>query len=282
MSHATLAEVALPAPHPFTKWAGGKRQLLPELRKSLPEEFNHYYEPFVGGGALFFDLRASGWKGSATLGDANERLVRTYLGVRNDVETVITCLKLMRYKKSEYLERRARAIDLCGDEEVAAWFIYLNKCGFNGLYRVNSAGKFNVPFGDYTNPTICDAEGLRRASVALKKTRFFIGDFEKTCKSVEAEDLVYLDPPYAPASATSDFTGYTRDGFTIEDQTRLRDVASRLKRIGANVILSNADLPVIRNLYTRSLGFSIRRVEARRNINSKASARGAVGEVIIT
>jgi DNA adenine methylase len=265
---------------PFVKWAGGKRQLLPALWHVMPDKFGHYYEPFIGGGALLFSLRAAGWCGPATLGDANERLVRTYLGVRNDVESVIECLKEKQYDKAEYLEERARDPDLMDDDcDVAAWFIYLNKTGFNGLYRVNADGKFNVPFGRYDNPTICDAEGLRLCAKALKRTTFKIGDFEKTLKSAERGDLVYSDPPYLPVNATSNFTSYTRGGFTFEDQERLAACAARLKQRGVHVILSNADLPAIHKMYK---GFKIRRVEARRSINSKASARGLVGEVIIT
>lgn len=267
------------APKPFVKWVGGKRQLLPELRKSLPEEFGHYYEPFVGGGALFFDLRASGWRGAATLGDGNERLVRTYLGVRNDVEAVIEELRAMHYDRASYLYERGRDIDSKEDVDVAAWFIYLNKCGFNGLYRVNRKGEFNVPFGRYDNPMICDAVGLRAASRALKRTKFLIGDFEKTVKSAEAGDLVYFDPPYVPVNTTANFTSYTRDGFTMADQIRLRDCARALIRRRVRVVLSNADVPEVRDLYR---DFNIRGVEARRSVNSKATARGKVGEVVIT
>ena len=271
---------AFAAARPTLKWAGGKRQLLPELRKALPAKWGHYYEPFIGGGALFFDLRASGWAGAATLGDANERLVRMYLGVRGDVDEVIRLLKKTRYAKAFYLRERARNPDLFGDDaEIAAWFIYLNKTGFNGLYRVNRKGEFNVPFGRYDNPLICDEPNLRAASHALKKTKLVIGDFEKAVKSAEAGDLVYCDPPYVPVSATSDFTSYTKEKFGPVEQERLRDMALRLKRLGVHVILSNADVPFVRKLYK---GFNIRSVSARRNINSKGGSRGAVGEVIIT
>jgi DNA adenine methylase len=267
-------------PKPFLKWAGGKRQLLPELRKALPGLFKHYYEPFVGGGALFFDLRASGYDRRATLGDANERLVHTYLGVRNGVEAVIQGLGKMRYDKREYLRERARELDLLEDVELAVWMIYTNRCGFNGLYRVNKAGQFNVPFGRYTNPTICDANGLRVAAQALKRTEFRIGDFDKTVLGADKGDLVYFDPPYIPVGGYADFTQYTADGFGAKDQERLRDTALRLKGLGVHVILSSADSPALRKLYGK--GFEIRAVSARRNINSKVTARGNVGEVIVT
>jgi DNA adenine methylase len=270
---------------PFLKWAGGKRQLLPELLKHTPDGFKvpggskHYYEPFVGGGAVFFRLRELGFKGAATLGDMNEPLIRTYMGVRNDVEMVIEILKEKRYAKDEFLETRERDVTVMGDQDVAAWVIYLNKTCFNGLWRVNQKGKFNVPFGAYTNPTICDAAGLRAASGALKKTTLKFGDFEKTVKTAERGDLAYFDPPYEPISSTANFTGYTKGGFGPAEQERLRDCAARLKRLGVHVVLSNHDLPAVRKLYK---GWDIQRVEARRAINSKASRRGVVGELIIT
>lgn len=270
----------------FLKWVGGKRQLLPELVKALPQdgEMGHYYEPFLGGGALFFELRNRGWRGSATLGDANELLIRTYRGVRNDVEGVIEYLKNSTYNKKEYLEERARSglmYNKPDDDEVAAWFIYINKCGFNGLWRVNKRGECNVPFGKYTNPLICDAERLRAASVALRRTKLVTTDFEKTVRNAEAGDLCYFDPPYLPKTATANFTSYTRDGFTWQDQVRLRDCALRLKKLGAFVILSNADVPAVYELYDYK-PFHITKVSARRAINSRASARGPVGEVLIT
>ena len=274
------------APQPFLKWAGGKRQLVPLLHDAItriaPAGFQHYYEPFVGGGALFFALRAAGWRDHATLGDSNERLVRTYLAVRGDVEQVIRTLRKGRYEEKFFLRERARFIDTAVDDsEVAAWFIYLNRTCFNGLYRVNKSGQFNVPFGKYTNPTLCDEPGLRAASEALKGVDFRIGDFEKCVRSAEKGDLVYFDPPYVPVGGTADFTSYTRDGFTMEDQRRLMERALSLKQRGVHVILSNADLPVVRKLYSGHR-FKIQAVTARRNINSKGDARGAVGEVIIT
>jgi DNA adenine methylase len=275
---------------PFLKWAGGKRQLLPELLKTIEGfgPFKHYYEPFVGGGALFFALRAAhparerkpGWAFQVTLGDANERLIRTYLGVRNDAQQVIDCLKDKPYQKKFYLAERARKPDLFDDDsELAAWFIYLNKAGFNGLYRVNSKDEFNVPFGRYDNPLICDEVTLRACALALRGTKCVAGDFEKLVKTAERGDLAYFDPPYVPVNATSDFTSYTVGGFGVRDQERLRDCALRLKMRGVHVILSNADVPLVRRLYR---GFTIRAVSARRAINSKATSRGAVGEVIIT
>lgn len=277
---------------PFLKWCGGKRQLLPELEQHVisnnvekPFQFGRYYEPFVGGGALFFHLRALGWKGPATLGDANERLVRTYQGVQTDVQRVIAALRHRKYDRVEYEAERGYAVDMAAPWRTAVWLIYLNRCGYNGLYRVNKQGGYNAPFGKYTNPLICDAEGLHNASRALAGAKLVPGDFEKVVKDAKAGDLVYFDPPYSPVSETADFTAYTADGFTHEDQIRLRDCAERLKKKGVRVILSNADCLAVRSLYktVRDGGvWNIDLVQARRAINSDASKRGAVGELIIT
>lgn len=268
-------------PGPIVKFCGGKTQLLPEIRRFYPEEINHYYEPFFGGGAAFFDLRARGWDGPATLGDANERLVRMYLGVRNDVQQVIESLRGMRYDRDVFYEERDRRPEvMINHADVAAWFIYLNRCGFNGLYRVNKSGKFNVPFGRYTNPTICDPEKLTAASLALRSTEFRIGDFEKTVRGAEVDDFVYFDPPYLPTSATANFTSYTVTGFSWDDQIRLRDVALQLKSRGVRILLSNAGLAPIRDLYAD--GFDVHEVHARRNVNSDGGKRGVVTELLIT
>lgn len=268
----------------FLKWAGSKQQLLPELYKSMSafKAQGHYYEPFVGSGALFFDMRATGWTGAATLSDANERLVRTYAGVRDDVHRVIAGLRERAYTRECFASERAFAVDAAEDWRVAVWFIYLNRTCFNGLYRVNKRGGFNVPFGRYTNPTICDAEGLHVASRALERTKILSEDFEAAVRGAKSGDLVYFDPPYVPVSATADFTSYTSGGFSDADHVRLRNCALELKKRGAHVILSNADCDAVRQMYKPAYGFDLRRVDARRSINSKGSARGAVGELIIT
>ncbi len=264
---------------PIFKAAGGKTQLLPKLLPYVPEKIGTYYEPFVGGAALFFALAPRLRR--AVLGDANERMMRTYMGVRDEVDEVIRLLGRMRYEKKFYYRQRKRNPETMDEAEVAAWFIYMNKCGFNGLYRVNKQGGFNVPFGKYTNPTICDEPGLRACSAILRKTRANLRttDFEKTVRSAERRDFVYFDPPYVPISDTANFTAYTVDGFGHEDQVRLRDTAVALKKRGVVVVLSNHDVPIVRKLYK---GFKFERVKAKRNINSKASKRGPVWEVIIT
>lgn len=282
----TFVEVPAGA-QPLLKWAGGKRQLLPEIRKNTPEKFGDYYEPFLGGAAVFFDLYAAGRlkpPHRAFLGDMNAELVETYKLVRDIPGDVITALRRHAKKhdaplaKAEAYYYEVRASQRRG-AELAARMIYLNRTGFNGLYRVNKKGGFNVPFGDYANPTICDAENLLACSRALRGTSIRHIDFEKrvvdnACRG----DFVYFDPPYVPVSATSDFTSFTRDGFTLEDQKRLVECAAKLKRRGVHVLLSNADVPIVRKLYK---GFGMRRIEARRNINSKGGKRGAVGELLI-
>jgi DNA adenine methylase len=271
---------------PFLKWVGGKRQLMSDLLENIPRDWKHYYEPFVGGGALFFALANADYlQGGATLGDSNDVLVRTYLAVKNDVEQVIESLQGCVYSKEEYYQTRALDPNRMDDDcDVAAWMIYLNKTCFNGLWRVNQSGRFNVPMGRYDNPTICDSEGLRAASLALREAKAMMrtADFERTLRSAEEGDFVYFDPPYVAASATSNFTGYSKGGFGPAEQARLRDVAEKLKARGVQVLLSNSDTPEVRELYGKGRSFRVERVDARRSVNSKASKRGNVGELLIS
>lgn len=261
---------------PFIKWAGGKRQLLPEILRHVPERFGTYHEPFVGGGAVFFALP----QGTvARLSDSNERLVRAYRGIKFHVEDVIRKLNEFRVDRDTYLEQRARNIDADSDADVAAWFIYLNKTGYNGLYRVNSRNMFNVPHGTRTGRVyICDEDNLRACAKALANATVVHQDFEHALRQVRRGDLVYLDPPYIPVSATSYFTSYTVDGFTHDDQIRLRDAALKVKRKGARVIVSNSS--AARKLYGE--GFKITEVLASRQVNSKADRRGKIAELLIT
>ncbi len=280
--NAVLAEAALknlnkslvPA-KPFLKWVGGKRQLLSELLKHVPEEFNAYHEPFLGGAALFYALEPD----SAVLSDLNDRLLRTYKSVRDEPMAVIALLETYPYDKEFYLRLRAVDIDNRSDAEVAAWMLYVTKTGFNGLYRVNKSGGFNVPFGRYKNPTICDAGRLMACSDALQNVTLAHGDFMGVEERAKPGDFVYFDPPYVPLNATSSFTSYTRDGFTIDDQIRLRDLALRLKENGVHVLLSNSSAEVIRELYSPK--FNVKEVMASRAINSKASGRGKVAELLM-
>lgn len=263
------------APRPFVKFAGGKTQLLPELLKQVPKKFSVYHEPFVGGGALFFALGPK----RAVISDINLRLIRTYRAVRDDVEQLIRQLKECRYDKTFYYEMRELDVDADkNDVVVASWFIYLNKTGFNGLYRVNSQGRFNVPFGRYTNPTICDEDNLRACSRALQNISIKHQRFNLT--KAKRGDFCYFDPPYMPVNKPGDtksFTAYSRDGFTGEDQVDLARLARQLKREGVHVLLTNS--PAAKPFYKR---FRIHEVDAKRNVNSKATGRGVVKELIIT
>jgi DNA adenine methylase len=263
---------------PFVKWAGGKAQILPALQAHVPPSYRTYYEPFVGGGALFFALAPA----RAVLSDANLRLVRTWRAVRDNVEALIQVLTECARKHSPEFFYEIRATDpdkATSDVEVAAWFIYLNRTCFNGLYRVNSKGKFNVPVGRYVNPQICDVDRLRACSRALVDVELEWADFRTVMERPRRGDFVYFDPPYAPLSATSDFTSYTEEGFTAKDQADLRDVARKLKARGVHVLLSNSSAPLIRDLYDD--GFHIETVAARRAVNSQAASRGPVAELII-
>jgi len=264
------------APRPFVKWAGGKRQLLPQILAKLPPSFGTYHEPFVGGGAVFFAV-AAGKK--AVLSDSNERLVRAYKGIKSDVEQVIALLDEYPKSREFFLSMRDQDIDRRSDAEVAAWFIYMNKLAFNGLYRVNSKNKFNVPYGDNENAVICDRDNLRACARALVNATIEREEFLDVGRRAEPGDLVYFDPPYFPLSATSYFTSYTARGFTRRDQEKLRDLAMELKERGVHVLLSNS--PPAAELYTKELGFRVTEVLAARNVNSKAELRGKITELLI-
>lgn len=260
---------------PFVKWVGGKRQLLPELRKRLPSSFGTYHEPFVGGGALFFDLAPS----CAALTDANDRLVRTYQAIRDDVDRVVEVLQSYPHDRDFFEHLRAQRIDECESVLVAAWFVYLNKTGFNGLYRVNNEGVFNASFGDQKNVTICDADNLRACSVAIQGVDIRCEHFASVLTRAKPNDLVYFDPPYVPLSASSNFTSYTSDGFDLSEQVKLRDVARELKSRGVHVLLSNSSAPIVSTLYRD--GFTIEEVAASRAINSDGDKRGKVAELLM-
>lgn len=260
---------------PFLKWAGGKRQLLGDLGSHVPRSYRRYFEPFVGGGALFF---AHGRR-DAVLADVNQRLIRTYQGVREDAEAVIRLLKKYPHDRTFFYRFREADIDSCSNVEVAAWFIYLNKTAFNGLYRVNRGNRFNVPFGRYKNPTICDEANLRACAAALAGVELISEDFETVVARAGKGDFVYFDPPYVPLSQTSSFTSYTSKGFGLAEQLRLRDTARTLKKRGVKVLLSNSAAPLVRDLYRD--GFDVMEVSATRLVNSKARERGAIPELLI-
>lgn len=264
---------------PFLKWAGGKTQLLPELMKRVPERFGTYHEPFLGGGALFFALAPE----VAFLGDANGELCNAYQMVQSRLPELIEELRQPVYANTPEAFYSIRAVDPSVENKVgaAARTIYLNKTCFNGLYRVNSKGKFNTPFGKRKNPTICDEPTLRAAARALHSgVTIRLDDFMKVSERAAPGDLVYLDPPYVPLNPTSAFTAYTPDGFGLAQHEALRDVALVLKRRGVHVIVSNSACEAVERLYADK--FRIERVQARRNINSKGGKRGPIDEFIIT
>lgn len=269
-----------PNPRPFVKWAGGKRQLLPVLTESAPKDFDTYHEPFVGGGALFFALVAAGRVQKAVLSDNNLRLVRTWRAVRDSVDEVMARLAEMPNTLEFFTATKKVDIDAATeDAAVAAWFIYLNKTGFNGLYRVNSRGIYNVPYAYRETANVCDRPTLRQASQALQGVEILHAGFDAVAERAVAGDFVYFDPPYVPLSTTASFTAYTRDGFTLADQARLRDVAAQLKARGVHVLLSNSSADAVRELYAE--GFTQREVAASRMINSKGDRRGAIAELVI-
>ncbi|MBI5500370.1 MAG: DNA adenine methylase [Deltaproteobacteria bacterium] len=261
-------------PRPFLKWAGGKGQLLEQYGPLFPRRFGRYHEPFVGGGAVFFHLRPP----RATLSDDNGELVDCLIAVRDDLPAVIDALGRHVYDKDHYYAVRALSPDELPLAERAARTIYLNRTCFNGLYRVNSKGGFNVPFGRYSNPTICDAPNLRACSRALKRARIERAPFPAVLDRARRGDFVYFDPPYHPLSKTAYFTAYAKGGFREEDQRELARVYSELDRRGVLVMLSNSDTPLVRDIYR---GFRIVRVQATRAINSKAARRGAITELVV-
>lgn len=275
---------------PFLKWVGGKQRLLPELVKHLPDDFakRRYIEPFVGGGALFFHLALDSAR-SPLIADANPHLIRCYRAVARDVEGVIKRLRILASYYDEHGYHQVRnwwnaAATSVEDEEggaaaAAAAFIYLNKTCFNGLWRVNKQGKFNVPMGDYKDPKILDEELLREASVALRHTTIVEESFYRSLARSEPENFFYLDPPYAPTSATADFTSYTKGGFTLKDQEQLAKHYRALDSWGCKLMISNSDAPLIWKLYH---GFNFHEVSRSGTISSKGSARGRVPELIIT
>lgn len=266
-----------PLPGPVLKWAGGKTQLLDHILHQLPERIETYYEPFVGGGAVFFALARKGRFGRAVLSDKNPDLVAVYRALQCDVEGVIEALRRYRYSEEEYYRIRAARPRKLATR--AARIIYLNKTGYNGLYRVNRSGGFNVPFGRYVNPKICDEERLRAAAEALHDVEIAERDFEQTVAPAKPGDAVYFDPPYVPLSRTANFTAYAREGFGLDEHERLARVFSDVAARGARVVLSNSDTPETRKLFR---DFSPEKVFVSRVINSRTTGRGRIGEILVS
>lgn len=283
-----------PEPQPFLKWAGGKGQLLTALAGRMPPEVQGYHEPFVGGGALFFDLvRRGAIRGEARLADVNPTVIATWRAVRDDVEAVIEHLRALDAAHDPYepgpgyyaARDRFNALRGVASTERAALMIYLNRTGFNGLYRENSSGLFNVPVGAYKNPNIVRAASLRATSRALQGVEIEVRPFDEgLLDRARPGDFVYFDPPYEPLNATSFFTAYSKDGFTGDDQRRLAVLFEELTRRGVLCMLSNSTAPLILALYEEMaarLPVRVDRVGARRFINSKADSRGEIDEVVV-
>jgi DNA adenine methylase len=270
--------VALQRPRPFLKWAGGKSQLLPELVRRSPAHFATYHEPFLGGGALFFELHALGRVREAVLSDVNPHLVDAYLAVRDHAREVIRLLRQHPHEQSHYYDVRAQDPASLTLAERAARIIYLNKTCYNGLYRENRRGQFNVPFGRYTKPTICDEPNLLAVSRALQDVEIVRSHFSSVLERARRSDFVYFDPPYDPVSKTASFTSYASSGFTRADQEWLSTVFAQLASSGVWVMLSNSDTALTRSLYGP---FRPDRVLASRSVNCNGAARGRVSELIV-
>ncbi|MDB9251865.1 DNA adenine methylase [Halorubrum ezzemoulense] len=269
---------------PILKWAGGKRQLLSEITALFPTTYEAYHEPFVGGGAVFFDQDPD----DGTINDLNTRLTTFYEIVRDQPDALIDENKTHEHTEEYYYNARSEfnalfsQSNITRDERVreASLLLYLNRTCFNGLYRENSDGEFNVSFGRYSNPDWVQEQRIRKASRVLQGTAVFNTDFSYVVDEASSGDLVYFDPPYEPVSKTADFNSYQAEGFDREDQRRLRDVVVELTEMNVSVILSNS--PPVTELYEDHGVFSIRYVDATRAINSDASSRGEVSEVLIT
>ncbi len=281
---------------PFVKWVGGKKQLLPEIRKRYPPVIEKYCEPFVGGGAVLFDVLSFFSPKEVLINDINPELINTYRCVKECTDELIEALAeiqseyyVSKDQKGYYLEKRVRFNSLIENKEntveKAALFIMLNKTCFNGLYRVNSHSLFNVPFNYSKKPLICDEENIRACGKLLKNTKITLGDYSGTEDFIDEKTFVYIDPPYRPLTASSNFTSYNESGFTDKEQIELGHFIDNISKKGASVLLSNSDPKnsnesddFFDNLYS---SFNIERVSAKRMVNSKGCCRGAIKELLI-
>lgn len=299
----TINDIQENSANPFLKWAGGKTQLLPVIEKSLPDKLKQtgftYIEPFVGSGALLFRLLSKYPNiEKAIINDINEDLINTYLTIKNSLPELIDVLseyqseyhsfESIELKKREYYNYKREVFNLRNESKIvhSAIFIFLNRTCFNGLFRVNKSNSFNVPMGSYKKPTICDPENLKKVSELLQKVEILCGDFVNTIKFAGNNTFFYFDPPYKPITSTSNFNSYSKLEFDDSEQIRLRDFCLKLSESGYDLMLSNSDVKNDSNqnhffdhLYA---GFNIIRVKATRRINSKASRRGELNELLIT
>lgn len=271
---------------PFLKWAGGKARLAPIVAGQVPVHFNTYHEPFLGGGAVFFALRSADVSGPATLADASRELTDCFVAVRDNLDELLAELSHLADAYLFATDRtktyyHVRAMVPLSPVDRAARTIFLNRTCYNGLYRVNRQGQFNVPHGRYANPRILDEPNLRACSAALQNTELRCEDFEVACERAKPGDFVYLDPPYQPLSKTSSFTGYTAGSFGPEEQRRLRDTFERLTTRGVAAVLSNSDHDCVQELYGER-GYTIDKVAMSRSINSVGTKRSKIDELLIS
>jgi DNA adenine methylase len=270
-----VKEVKITKPQPFLKWAGGKTQLLNELLLRVPTGYGRYFEPFMGSGAFYFALSPK----EAFIGDVNEELVNTFQMVKLFPNELIEQLKSHVNSSDDFYATRALDPGLLTPVERAARFIYLNRTCFNGLYRVNKSGQFNVPFANYKNPNIVQEEKIAAASKVLENTYITHGPYTELIKKAKKGDFVYLDPPYYPLGGYSDFKRYNKEGFYTEDQVNLSLLYGKLDKMGCFVMLSNSDTPFTRELYK---DWNVSTVYAKRMINSDATKRGEITEILVT
>jgi DNA adenine methylase len=270
---------------PFLKWAGGKRQLLPILRQHIPSNYKTYFEPFIGAGAFLFDLQPK----KAIINDANKELVNCYKVIRDNPEELLTITSGHQQKNSKAYFYELRELDRkpifdsLSNIEKAARIIYLNKTCFNGLFRVNSQGQFNVPYGDHKNPIVAEEVIIKAISKYLNQNKIQILnlDFEASVSEAKKGDFIYFDPPYDPISDSSSFTGYDLNGFTKDEQIRLKNVCDELVKRDCKVLISNSSTEFINDIYSNKEYYSIIEVEANRHINSVGSGRGKINELLI-
>lgn len=264
---------------PILKWVGGKRQLLPELIEHLPEKYNRYFEPFIGGGALFFYLSPK----DAVINDYNSDLINLYNVVKNNpIELMKDVLKHENTEEYFYklrnIDRNKEAYAKLTSVNLASRMLFLNKTGFNGLFRVNAKNEYNVPYGRYKNPTMFNENNLMQCSEVLKRTTILNGDFSQIKSMIKKGDLVYLDPPYVPLSDTSSFTSYTDVGFGFLQHEALKELCDYIHSIGAYFIQSNSDTLYVNDTYKK---YNIYKVDVKRNISAKIKNRGTISELII-
>ncbi len=269
---------------PLIKWAGGKRQIMSQIVKYLPLQWEHYYEPFAGGLALLVELHGRGQLGDSTISDSNPELINLYRVMKDRPHELAEALASPDFRNEEnsYYRTRERFNSILGKEEHcierAATFIYLNRHAYNGLWRVNRRGEFNVPFGKYVNPTLPDRNQIKEFSLMLKNVAIVQGDFQTAVEGIGPLDFVYFDPPYIPLTSTARFTDYTNTGFGPDDQERLLSVCGELDRKGVRFMLSNSYSRQNEEFYGE---FTTIKVEARRNISCKSSQRAGHHELLV-